>query len=103
MECVALKSFQSKYGFIRQGSPFTAEKSYGLDLIGLKLARESKPDLQPQRVQAFAKAPQTKGKDPPASPPPPENPTMAGSTDDGPAKPSLLSRVVRASRRRTAK
>lgn len=104
-QCKALRTFDSRYGFIRTGDRFSSEKGYALELATRGLVAILPDTLEPARVQAFDRAPQ--GKESPANPPPPANPSTAESdTEDPPAagaaRPSALSRAAQALRRKTA-
>jgi hypothetical protein len=102
MQLRATRTFKSRYGMIRNGQNFTAENSYGNDLISSGKAQEIRVDVpRPARVQAFTGAERNKGKDEPEIPPDPANQNSADLKDDGQARPSALSRVGRALRRRT--
>lgn len=105
-ECKALRTFNSeRYGFIRAGSRFSSEVAYAHDLRrnGLCEIIEDDLRLRPDHNQAIPRAPETKTQ--PSDPPPAAAPNTdtADPPDDGPDPPSLLSRVVRASRRKTVK
>lgn len=107
-----LKTFNTKYGFRRAGETFWSEPGYvkQLERIGgmIEVVRDDEapiaPAIQPERNQAFPRAPATKGKvsetdsQPPLSP----DPNSAAAKDDGPATPSPLSRAGRRSRTRTS-
>lgn len=106
-QCKALRTFDSRYGFIRAGDRFSAEKGYALDLATRGLVAILPDTLEPARTQAFPGAPLTQGKDPPPRPPAPEPKNTADpATEDPPAagsaRPSALSRAARALTRRTA-
>jgi hypothetical protein len=106
-QCKALRTFESRYGFIRTGDRFSSEQGYAVELQSRGLIAILKEDLEPARTQAFPQAPRTQGKESPANPPPPAAPNTAESdTEDPPAagsaRPSALSRAARALTRRTA-
>ena len=108
----ALKSFQSRYGFMRVGNQFWSEEGYvkQLQRVGgmIEVIRDDEapiaPEVHPERNQAFPRAPSTKGKvsetdsQPPLSP----DPSSAAPKDDGPAPPSPSSRAGRRSRIKTS-
>jgi hypothetical protein len=103
-ECKALRTFNSdRYGFIRAGSHFSSEVGYAQDLVRNGLAQIIVDEPHPTRqVQAFPRAPEIKEQPPDPPPAAANNPVTADPPADGPEKSSLLSRAVRASRRRTA-
>ncbi len=108
----ALKSFQSRYGFMRIGNQFWSEEGYvkQLQRVGgmIEIIRDDDapeaPAVQPERNQAFPRAPHTKGKvsetesQPPLSP----DPSLAAPKEDGPAQPSRSLRAGRRSRIKTS-
>lgn len=107
IQAKALKSFQSRYGFMRAGNTFWSEDSYVKQLMrvgGMIEIVQDDDEMQPDRVQAFPRAPMTKGKvsetesQPPLSP----NPSSAAVKDDGPEQPLPSSRAGRRSTRRTS-
>lgn len=108
-ECKALRTFNSdKYGFIRAGSRFSSEVAYAHDLKRNGLCEILVDDLRlhplkPDLNQAVPRAPQIKEQ--PSDPPPAAAPLQdtADPQDAGQDQQSLLSRVVRASRRKTSK
>lgn len=100
MQVRALKTFQSRYGFIRNGEIFTAEDHYARDLMTRAMVKELKPDksapLAPDRTQVLPGAPLKKDE-------PTQRPSESASQpEDGQAKPSALSRVARRLRKRTS-
>lgn len=108
-----LKTFNTKYGFRRAGETFWSEPGYvkQLERIGgmIEVVRDDEapiaPAIQPERNQAFPRAPATKGKvSESESQPPPlsESPGSEAAKDDGPATPSPLSRAGRRSRAKTS-
>jgi hypothetical protein len=100
MQVRALKRFESRYGPIRIGEIFTAEQSYGVYLVSKLMAEEIKPDKselrQPDRRQVIPGAPLKKNE---TEPPPPSD--TEKPQDDGPERPSALSRAARRLRKRT--
>lgn len=104
-QCKALRTFDSRYGFIRTGDRFSSEKGYALELSTKGLVAILPDTLEPERTQAFPGAPAVKGKDPPDPPPAQPNtadPAMEDPPAAGSARPSALSRAARALTRRTA-
>jgi hypothetical protein len=102
-QCRALKTFKGRYGLLRSGQIFSAEKGYADALKQKSMIVILPDDPQPQRVQAFQRAPLTQHAGAPsASPPPPVAQDMAGPKDDGKARPSASSRRAPASRRKTS-
>jgi hypothetical protein len=102
-QCRALKTFKGRYGKLRSGQIFSSEKGYADALAQKKMIVILPDDPQPQRVQAFQRAPLTQHAGPPApNPPSPVAPDMADPRDDGKARPSASSRRAPASRRKTS-
>lgn len=99
-QCKALRTFESKYGFIRAGSPFSAEKGYAVELASRGLIEILPDTLEPARNQALPGPPAKK--ESPVVPPPASDPNAAGQAAAGSTKPSVLSRAGQALRRRTA-
>ena len=102
MQLRAERTFLSRYGMIRMGQNFSAEPGYGQQLVAGGKAKPVPTPLQPDRNQAFKRAPLTKEKkELPTEPPASESPNTAVPQDDGSARPSLLSRAGRALRKKT--
>jgi hypothetical protein len=106
-QCKALRTFESRYGFIRTGDRFSSEKGYAVELATRGLIAILPDTPEPARVQAFPGAPLVQGKEPPANPPPPAQQSTADRDTEAPpaagaARPSALSRAAQALRRKTA-
>ncbi len=102
MQCRALKTFQSRYGFIRTGEIFTAEEHIGKDYLnrGMVKIEPDRPDrsqlLKPDRTQVLPEAPLKKDE------PTPRPPESEKQQEGGQERPSVLSRAARRLRRKTA-
>lgn len=90
MQLRAAATFQSRYGFIRTGEVFTAEETYGQQLVIGGKATKMPDRVEPSRRQVIPEAPQKK--DEPTFDPPP--PASESPKEDGQVKRSRSSRRV---------
>ena len=100
----ARATFKSRYGLIRTGQIFTSEKAYADEMVirGNVEIIADKP--QPDRHQAFARAPLIAGKGHATEnqPHPSQNLDSAAPQDNGTAKPASSSPQGRRSKRKTS-
>lgn len=98
----ALATFQSQYGFVRQGQIFTSERTYAEEMALKKNVEIITGNPQPQRRQAFAGAPYTAGKGPATALPPLSSHDSAAVQDSGAARPASSLPLDRRSQRKTS-